>query len=279
MGRRFLGEAPYLFEVMRHFAHMPSGMELGSISSVACDSMDRVFVFQRGDPPLLIFDSDGRLVDTWGDGTEMDAHGMFIDHSDTVLLVNRAEHHVLEVKPSGESRVLLGDPGHPRFGQPFCDPADIAVSPDGEYFVADGYGNFNVHRFDASGNYVSTWGRAGREAGEFRAPHGIWVNKDRRVLVADRENGRVQIFEVDGTYVSEWPWFFRPTDIFVDDSNHIFVTDLVPSLSVISPAGKLIARGKPVDEFAHSVWGNSKGDLFVVHRRASEIVKLARIRA
>ncbi len=277
MARVIIGERPFLFEVVRWYGQLPRDQRLASVSSVACDSLDRLYVYQRGDPPLLIFDAKGKLTDTWGAGTEIDAHGMFIDSEDHVFLVNRAEHHVLQVESSGASRVVLGEPGRPRYGRPFCEPADVAVSPEGEFFVADGYGNFHVHRFDHSGRHVTTWGGPGKGPGQFIVPHGIWADRAGRVLVADRENGRVQIFDTSGTYLDEWAWFFRPTDIYVDPSGHAFVTDLVPSVTVISPSGKVIARGKPVDEFAHSVWGNSRGDLFIAHRRANEIVKLSRI--
>ncbi len=181
MNRYIVGTGDHVYQVVRPFGKLPKGMTFGNTSHVATDSRDQVYVFQRQDPPILVFDTNGSLLTTWGDGQLLDAHGIYISSDDEIFLVDRDAHEV--VKFSTESRVLLriGTREMPSLHGPFNHPADIAVAPGGEIFVADGYGNSRVHRFSAEGKHLNSWGSPGAGPGEFTTPHGIWVDPQERV--------------------------------------------------------------------------------------------------
>ena len=117
---------------------------------------------------------------------------------------------------TGHLRRWIGERHRPRWQAPFNHPSDVAVSPEGTIYVADGYGNSCVHAFSRQGELVASWGRPGKGPGEFTTPHGIAVDGRGRVLVGDRENLRVQVFTPEGEYLEEWAPFTGPMDIWVD---------------------------------------------------------------
>jgi peptidylglycine monooxygenase len=123
---------------------------------------------------------------------------------------------------------------------------------------------------------MHSWGQPGSLPGEFRVPHGIWVTEDDRVLVADRENGRVQVFGRDGTFVDEWTDFYRPTNIFVDRHGSIFVSDLIPRISVFDRDGRLVDRLRPYHNNAHGVWNDKSGSIFLAATDGSCVEKFVR---
>ena len=152
-GRDYAVECPW--------GTLPDGQVFGPVSQLAIDSNDRVYVFQRSNPPVLVFDSEGLLVDSWGEGEFSDAHGIFITTDDLVLLVDRDAHEILACETSGTVRFRLGQRHRPRLNEPFNHPTDIAQAPNGDYYVSDGYGNSRVHCFSAEGTYRFSWGRPG----------------------------------------------------------------------------------------------------------------------
>jgi peptidylglycine monooxygenase len=183
---------------------------------------------------------------------------------------------VLKVTPEGRVVLTLGHRGRPALQAPFNHPADVAVSPAGEIYVADGYGNSSVHRFSADGRHLSSWGTPGAGRAQFTTPHGIWVDPQNRVLVADRENNRVQLFSPEGDYYGEWRDLYHPMDIYVDALGTVYVTDQIPRISMYSPDGHLLARGRPVNVGAHGVWGDSHGNLYLAEVGLHQVTKLAR---
>ena len=160
MNRYIVGTDDYVYQVVHPFGELPQGITLGNTSHVAADSSDRVYVYQRRDPPILVFDIDGNLLTTWGDGQLLDAHGIYMSPDDEKFLVDRDSHEV--VKFSTEDKVLLRicTREKPSLHGTFNHPANIAVVPNGEIFVADGYGNSRVHRFNAEGKLLNSWGVA-----------------------------------------------------------------------------------------------------------------------
>ena len=117
------------------------------------------------------------------------------------------------------------------------------MTDDGSIFVSDGYGDTKCHRFDAAGRHELTWGEPGNGPGQFALPHGIWVLEDGRVLVADRENDRIQVFDRDGVYITEWGNIPLPSDFYVDeDRGAIFVSELNRGIAIFDFDGKVITR-------------------------------------
>ena len=261
MTRAVVGTGDHVYEVIHPFGKLPPGMTFGNTSHVAVDSSDRAYVFQRKDPPVLVFDEDGNLLTTWGDGQILDAHGVFITPADEIFLLDRDAHELLKFDIEGKVLLRLGTRERPSLHGPFNHPADVAVSTAGEIFVADGYGNSRVHRFTAEGEHLSSWGSRGGGPGEFTTPHGIWVDNRERVYVCDRENNRVQIFSAEGDYITEWGDFYHPMDIFLDGQGTFYVTDQVPRITMLDSDGVMIARGR-IPFNGHGMWIDSIGNIY-----------------
>lgn len=270
-----MGERRYRVE--QDWCRPPAELAFAGLSQLAVDSRGRVYLYQRQDPPVLVFEPSGAFHKAWGQGRIADAHGICIAKDDRVFLVDRDAHEVLIFDPEGQQLGSLGTRHGPRFQAPFNHPTDVAVAPDGEIFVSDGYGNSVVHRFSPDGELILTWGKPGTGPGEFSTPHAIWVDRRGHVLVADRENNRVQIFDREGLYLDEWRDFYHPMDIYQDDRGMTFVTDQIPRLSMIDPEGRLVGRCRAVWTMAHGVWGNAEGDIFLAEMQPNRVTKLARL--
>lgn len=266
------------YRVERPWGETPGGISIDVVSQVAVDSNDNVYVAQRIDPPVVVFDSEGSYLRSWGTGVIADAHGISITSDDLVLVVDRDAHQVLGFSPEGELQLEIGERHAPRFQQPFNHPCDVAVAGDGEIYVCDGYANSVVHHFAADGSWIATWGEPGSGPGQFTTPHAIWVTADDRVLVADRENNRIQVFDRTGGYLTEWGDHYHPMDIYVDADGLIYVTDQIPRLSQLDADGNLVGRCRPVLNGAHGIWGDSQGNLYLAESAPqNRVTKLNRV--
>jgi len=262
----------------RRYAVVPqwNRVPLGHVRQLALDRAGYVYAFQRTGSPIVVLTPDGELAGSWGAGQISDPHGIFIAADDRVLLVDRDAHQVMIFDTSGRLQATLGERHRPRFGLPFNHPTDVAVAPSGEIYVCDGYGNAHVHCFSADGLHRRSWGGIGTGPGQFSTPHGIWVTDDGRVLVADRENNRVQLFTGDGAYLGEWGDLYHPMDIYGDADGTIFVTDQAPRIIAFSPEGKVLGRCKGVGIYSHGIWGDAADNLFLCEHTGM-ITKLERL--
>ena len=278
-----IGTGDYRYEYRPDWAKLPGGMEFQAPSAVAVDSHDNLYVFQRGDPPVLVFDRDGNMIAQWTrkDGVPADAHLVYVGPDDGIYLADRDAHQILKYTSEGELVMSLGNRHRAELQAPFNHPADMCVAPPGspltgEIFVADGYGNSSVHHFSASGNHIGSFGSPGSSAGEFRVPHSVRVSVDGRIYVADRENNRVQIFSPDGEFIEEWTDFKKPMGIHIDTAGIVYVTDQVPRLSILTLDGQLLARGRTFEQ-AHNVYTDSAGNIYgadVAHHRIQVFRKI-----
>jgi len=239
-----------------------------------------VYVFQRTiEPSVLVFDRDGGLLRQWGLGEFRHAHGIWIgpdrgrggEH--VVLVTDRDLHQVIKYTLDGQRLAEWGTEREPGdAGQPFNQPARATLTPDGEMLVADGYGQYRVHRFGADCRLVRSWGKKGKGPGEFGWPvHHALLDPRGRVLVLDRGNGRIQRFTLDGEYQGEWGGFGSPQDLaLTPDGEFTIVEGSGPSVTVLNPDGEVLCRwgerGEGPGQFAaspHSLWVDSRGDLYV----------------
>ena len=273
-----VGTGNYTYELVEDWAKLPAGWSLGQ-TAIVTDSQDRVYLFNRSDHPLIVLDRDGNFLTSWGEGVLTDAHGMHIDAEDNIYTPVKNSHVVLKYSSQGNLLMTLGTWDQPsdtgwsgdyndtaqRAAGPFNRPSDVALSPDGDLYISDGYGNARVHRFSGDGKLVSSWGAPGKSApGEFHVPHGVWVHTDGRVFVADRENNRIQIFSPDGEFLSQWADMARPCDIYIDADEVVFVAELDAFMVVLTIDGKHLSRfSGPSDAGAHAIWMDSRGDLYV----------------
>ncbi len=273
-----IGTGNYVYQYQPGWARLPSGMAFQTPSAVAVDSQDRVYVFQRHGPPVLVFDSGGGFLTAWPrrDGELEDAHHIYIGPDDGVYLADRDAHQVLKCTTEGETLMALGTRYRAALQAPFNHPSDIAVAPSGEIYVSDGYGNSSVHRFTSDGRHLASFGDPGSGPGQFRVPHSIRVANDGRVYVCDRENSRVQVFSQDGAFLDQWTDFKYPMGIHIDAAQNVYVTDQVPRLSIYNLDGKLLARGRTF-EFGHNVYSDSRGDIYAVDTANQRVQKFVKI--
>ena len=281
------------YEPSVEWGSVPAGVSFsGDANSVAVDSADRVYVFNRGPRPMLVFRTDGTPLGGWGDGEFQNPHAITIDADDNVYLVDSRLGHVVQKRTkSGELLMQIGTFGQPaerHSGRYFNGPTDVAVHPvTRELFVTDGYGNARVHRFSPEGEHILSWGESGGYPGQFSVPHGISFLDADHVIVCDRENFRLQIFTLEGKFVEQWH-AFRPLAITRSSQDGLFfVAELGPSPSqhglpnlgnrvvVVNDHGETVARigsalpGDAPDQFIapHGLALDSKGDLYVAEAR------------
>jgi DNA-binding beta-propeller fold protein YncE len=233
------------FKPVGGFLKLPEGMTLGPCSGVDIDSRGHVYVIQRKSPPILCFDASGKLLRSWGssligrDPDMVGAHGVRVDKDDFVWITDRGRHLVRKFDPTGQLLLTLGTEGSPGTGEnQFNRPADIAFGPRGEVYVADGYGNSRVMKFDREGKFLKTWGEKGTAAGQFDLPHTIAFGLDGRVYVGDRYNSRIQIFDSEGNLKEIWPGFV-PCGIAFDRAGNLFVADGVSKVLQIDGRGRI----------------------------------------
>ena len=273
-----VGSGKYTYELVEDWAKLPEGWSLGQTAMVT-DSQDRVYLFNRGEHPLIVLDQDGNFLTSWGEGVLTAAHGMFIDGDENLYLPVINSHVVLKYSQDGNLLMTLGTWDQPsdtgwsgnasdtvlRAAGPFHRPSDVAISPEGDLYISDGYGNARVHRFSSDGELKFSWGRPGKtEPGEFHVPHGVWVHTDGRVFVCDRENDRIQIFNLEGGFLDQWTGLSRPCDIYIDQDEVLFVPELDAFMSILSIDGEVLAKWDgPTEAGAHAVWLDSRGDIYV----------------
>jgi hypothetical protein len=262
------------------------------VSDIAVDSADNVYLLTRRTGAVVVYTSDGRYVRSWGVDRFVLPHGITIDDHDVVHLVDQGEHTVRTYTAKGDAIAVIGTPGVPsdtgvdwslptykeryisttRGGPPFNNPTKVAMAPDGSTFVSDGYGNARVHHFSPSGDLMHSWGEPGSEPGQFRLVHSVLVTADGRVLVADRENDRVQAFTEDGVLVDVWdavqrpaavvpvgPEMFAVAELGWKVGDHSFVsgpvtTPVAPRISVLDSAGQPVARYPQREEERLTIW-------------------------
>ena len=285
-----VGSGDFTYEVVDNWAKTPDGWTIGQ-AEPACDSQDRVYVFNRSDHPLMVFDRDGNFQGEWGREYLTDAHGIYISGEDHIYLPVRESHAIVKCTLDGKPLMTMGvwdapsDTGGARpdgtmwkAAGPFNRCTDIALAPNGDLFVSDGYANSRVHKFSPDGRLLHSWGRPGKRGpGEFHIPHGIWVHWDGRVMVCDRENNRIQLFTGDGEYLGMWTDLARPCDIFVDHDGIAYVVELDAFMTILNMDGEVLAKVDIGGAGGHAVWADSRGDLYIGHNQEGRrLVKLVR---
>ncbi|HEY81781.1 MAG TPA: hypothetical protein G4O01_00640 [Dehalococcoidia bacterium] len=284
------GTGKYTYELVDGWAKLPEGWSFLDVGGISIDSQDRVYILNRSDHPIMVFDREGNLLTSWGEGFFNRAHGSAIGPDGSLWCTDDRNHIVAKFTPEGKPLMTLGTKGQPsdtgyirtfdfweslarieRGAPPFNRPTGVALTPSGEIYISDGYGNARVHKFSPEGKLLFSWGEPGGAPGQFRLPHNIWLDRQGRVWIADRENSRIQIFTPQGEFISEWTDVIRPTDIFIDDEETVYVSELCLRVSIFTIDGKLLARwgneGKDKEtalfHAPHAIAVDSRGDIYV----------------
>ena len=196
-GSVVLGENGFNYELSgENWGELPEGWVYKEATAVDVDSKDRVYVFNRGTCPVIVFDTDGKIIDTWGEGVFKNPHGITVGPDDELFCVDNGDSTVRKFSSEGKLLMTIGEPGagSPKMsGIPFAKPTHVAVNKsNGEFYVADGYSNASVHKYSPDGKLLLTWGESGTGPGQFNIVHNVVVDSDGWVYIADRENHRIQ---------------------------------------------------------------------------------------
>ena len=231
-----IGAGDFIYEAVDSWEKLPSGFTWTDAAAVAIDSKDQVYVFNRGDHPMIVFDKDGNVLSSWGEDVFVRAHGVTLGPDETLYCTDDGDHTVRQCTLDGKVLMTIGTPGFAtpyQSGDPFHRPTDVAIDPNtGELYISDGYGNSSVHKYSPDGKLLFSWGKAGTDPGEFNIVHNIATDKDGWVYVADRENHRVQIFDSNGRYETQWVNMHRPCAIYISPNQNVYIGELGSGMNV-----------------------------------------------
>jgi peptidylamidoglycolate lyase len=297
------------YEEVKNWPRLPAGLQLGECAGVAVDARGHVFVFHRPgrgfdtaatevlkEPTVLELDAtSGALLNAWGANRFLVPHGITIDAANNVFLTDVGMQQVFKFSHDGRPILALGEP---RVGAwdatHFNQPTDIAIRPDGTFYVSDGYVNSRVALFDKNGKELREWGKKGEGEGAFSNPHGLsFVPGSTDVLVADRENSRLQLFDSNGAFKRQWTGVKdavttgRVFAVAADaagnyylgirradyDSQHTGVVKLDRDWNIVATVG-FGRPGDPVFNAVHDLALGNDGSMYVAETRTKRVVKL-----
>jgi DNA-binding beta-propeller fold protein YncE len=303
------------FHVAEAWEQLPAGMTHADVSDVAVDAADNVYLLTRRSERVIVYDRSGAFIRSWGDRVfGAKPHGITIGPDGTVYCVDETNHVVRLYAADGAARGTIGT-GEPsdsgidesigRFGdriasigrgaRPFNLPTKVAVAAQGDLYVTDGYGNCRVHQFSASGALIRSWGEPGSGPGQFRLPHHALVLDEERLLVCDRENDRIQVFDLAGRFLVEWTDVQRPAAVAAAADGLLYVAEMPwltgdrsfrngeirveqpGRVSVLDPQGRAIDRWTSPDMVGpHGIAVDSHGDVYLAEASFSLGVNIGR---
>ena len=284
------GAGKYQYRLVDGWAKLPEGESFIDVGGISIDSQDRLYIFNRSKHPMMVFDSEGNFLTSWGAEHFTRAHGSCIGPDGAIYCTDDKNHTVTKFDADGHVLMVLGTKDTPsdtgyrdvrelferissitKGGPPFNRPTGVALSSTGAIYVADGYANARVHKFSPDGKLLFSWGEPGPGPGQFRLPHSIFIDQRDRIWVPDRENHRIQIFDDKGNFLTQWTDLIRPTDVFIDTDETVYVSELCKRVSIFTIDGRLLARwgnesheaSDPLFLSPHAVAVDSKGDLYI----------------
>ena len=308
-GHRAMAASTVKYEEVKDWPKLPPGVQLGEVSGVAVDKNGHVFIFHRPgrgfdtkatellkDPAILEVDADtGKVLASWGANTFLVPHGITIDEANNVWVNDVALQQVFKFTHDGKPLLTVGEARVGGWdGTHFNEPTDIAIRADGTFYVSDGYVNSRVALFDKNGKWIQEWGKKGNGPGEFSNPHGMaFVPGSTDVLVADRENSRLQLFDRVGAFKKQWVGVedaqttgrvfcvaadpdgalylgIRRADY---DTQHTGVVKLDRDWKIVTAIG-FGQPGDPVFNAVHDIAVGKDGSIYVAETRTKRVVKL-----
>lgn len=288
----------FTYDLDETWGNVPEGYTFHQVSGVAVDRGDNVYLFNLETHDLMVFDRTGQKLRLWAHKYS-NAHGVHVGADGSVYIADRDVHVVHKYTPDGKLLFTLGamgvpsDTGYsldigrktawkdpvPRAAGPFNVPSGIAVAPNGDIYVSDGYANCRIHRFASDGRLLVSWGAPGRtKPAEFHLIHGLCLDGSGRLLVCDRMNNRVQLFDLTGNHLETWTGFAQPSTVAVSRDGIVCVAEHMGRLSLLDKAGRVLARWDgPQFVHPHGVAMDSRGDIYFgqvqLDRRVIKLVR------
>jgi DNA-binding beta-propeller fold protein YncE len=270
-----IGSGEFTYEVSgNNWGNLPEGWFYSEATAVDVDSSDNVYVFNRGNHPMIVFDSEGDILRSWGEGLFVNPHGVTVGPDNTIWCVEDGKLLFTLAERNNPSPVMSG--------KPVNGPTRVAIDPrNGEILVADGYGNARVHRYTPNGKrLLNSWGKSGTEPGQFNIVHDIAVDPEGWIYIGDRENRRIQVFSHDGKFETQWVNFSRAAAVHVSSGKEqlVYVGEyfgggnegyqeaqrIGPRISILDTKGNLRAR------LGESTFGDAPGRFFAPHAVATD---------
>ena len=262
-------------QVVPGWAQLPAGWNFGETSGVAVDRSDNVWIFNRGTHPVIRLDRDGKFLSAWDDVPVLAAHGIRADPANNIWLVDAKGNSVMKFTAFGRLLLVITNagrlPGDNDSPYAFNQPTAVAFAANGDFYVSDGYQNSRVVQYTADGKYIRHWGKKGAGDGEFNLVHDVARDNQGRVYVADRANGRIQVFDASGKFLAKWTDIGTPWGLaYAEKENAIYMSDGDNSRIVKfnldgQPLGTLGEFGKApgLFDFPHHIAVDSEGSLYV----------------
>jgi DNA-binding beta-propeller fold protein YncE len=258
-------------------------VEWGKVIAVACDDKDNVWVLRRTEPSVLVLTAGGKFVKAWGHGLFAEgAHFIGVDHDGFVWTTDNVDNTVYKFDQNGKLLMTLGRrgvAGDNTSKDLFDGPSSVAVAPNGDIFVTDGYRNSRIVKFSKDGTFLKIIGGVKSNApGQFDLPHAVVLDSQGRLIVTDRNNKRVQILDQNGTFIEQWSDLdlFRPAGLIAAADGTVYVSDTNPQGAAI----KIVKDGKVtgviggLDGLPHFIAMDRSGALYMADTRVgSEVVK------
>jgi DNA-binding beta-propeller fold protein YncE len=253
----FCQSYPNPYRLIENWAKLPEGRIMGAVGKLAIDpDGEHIWAVIRCDAteperfgdecldsdldPILKFDQQGNVVESFGGGMFIWPHGIDVDKEGNVWVTDAVSdnrkpkgdkrgHQVIKFSPKGEVLMILGKQGVPGNGNyEFNSPSDVVVNDKGEIFIADGHAedtNNRIMKFASDGTFIKAWGKTGYGPGEFKSIHAMAIDLQGRLFVADRGNNRLQILDQEGNFIAQWTQFGKPSGVFFDKNDNIYVAD------------------------------------------------------
>lgn len=239
----------YLWE--NNFFKLPQSIQIEkNTHGVTVDKQGRIFIHSESQHAVMIFDQEGHFIKSWGSSLQKGAHGMDLrieDNTEFLYFAATELNVIVKTTLDGEEVWRIGYPKESGLYMEAIQyvPTNVAFAPNGDFYVADGYGLFYIHQYDNQGNYIRSWGGKGSEPGKLDYPHGIWVDtrgQEPVILVADRANRRIQRFTLEGTHIDFITEELRFPCHFDQRGNELLIPDLEGRITIFDQNNKLLVH-------------------------------------
>jgi sugar lactone lactonase YvrE len=278
---RLSAQSATSYTVDANWARLPAGTTWnGNTSWITADGKGQIVVLVRTAPYFRVLSRDGTFVKAFGDdGLFESAHSVTIDSQGNLWVTDSAAHTVQKFSVDGRSLMTLGKKGSAGDNTSrdlFNQPNHVAVAPNGDVYVSDGYVNARVVHFSKDGQFIRIIGGVkGSQPGQLQLPHGVALDSKGRILVNDSDNKRVSIFDKDGTFVETWPYPSRG-GIFVSPDDTVYISDVNVGVVNIVKNGKLI--GSASADRAHGMGVDTDGAIYVSGASRMTVMKITKSR-